>query len=258
MKKKKNWRQRALERFEENKGLLTTHLDAGDIEELTRIANIFDTDERAPFFEYKDEYETPHEAGHKGGFYLKETVIEQKELCRAKNSFLQQVFTPDVPIHLQVVVPNAPGTNDLTQVENFEVNTWFIAISRIAAELDTGLVFFEFCTSTAPLCIDIFPAPTDDSTSSLFRSALEDGIDELSEVQVVRLNTHVQKNIFRKGAAYIAVTFDDQPGLGKIFDGGMNPSRMVVDVIKGMWEDSKEEPPDGFIDAIKNYQNWPK
>ena len=257
MKKRENWRQRALARLEENKELLSTQLDAGELEELAKVANSFDSNQNIPFFEDKKDIEQ-HDIDEEDGKYLKETIIEKKDLCRAKNSFLQQVFTPDVPIHLQIVVPNASGTNDLTQVENFEVNTWIIAISRIAAELDVGLVFFEFCTATPPLCIDILPAPTDDKTPHMFRSALEEGIDDLSEMQIIHLNTHVQKNIFRKGAMYVAVTFDDQPGLGKIFVGGSNPSRMAIDVVRSMWEDAKEEPPEGFIDAIKNYRNWPK
>ena len=185
-------------------------------------------------------------------------IFSIKVLCKAQQSFLQKVYNNDIPIHLQVIVPNAIGTNDLTPIQTFELNTWIIALSRIAAELDVGLVFFEFCEASNPLCLDIFPAPTDETTYHLFKSAFEEKIDDLEEQSLIKLRSHLQKNIFRKGSKYLAVTFDDGDGIGKLYNFETNPREVVIEIIKNMWDNSKEEPPENFIDKIKNYKDWPK
>ena len=263
MNESSNWRIRVLERLEENKDFLCSQMDAGEFETLSKIANFYQdnkivTEKLLNETNYSPDQMVQSNQNTENGFYLESQKKEVKILCKAQNSFLQKISSDLVPVHLQVVVPNAIGTNDLSPVQNFEVNTWFIAISKIAAELDTGLVFFEFCTASTPLIINIFPAPTDDSTLHIFKNSFEENMSDLNETQLIKLNTHIQKNIFRKGSLYIAVTFDEPPGIVKLYEGEENPLETVIEIVKTMWEDAKEEPPDGFIKAIKNYNDWPK
>ena len=253
-----NWRIRVLERLEQNKEILSSKLERDEYEKLAKIAELYRIhpivndslleEGKGEQRSFDDDRQTEYER----------KTYETKVLCKAQQSFLQCVYNNDIPVHLQVIVPNAIGTNDLTPIQAFEVNTWFIAVSRIAAEEDVGLVFFEFCEATDPLCVDIFPAPTDETTYHLFRSAFEENINDLEEQSLIKLRSHIQKNIFRKGSQYLAVTFDDGDGIGKLYNFEENPRASVIEIVKNMWDNSKEEPPEDFIDRIKNYKDWPK
>ncbi|KAH0790324.1 hypothetical protein GPJ56_005766 [Histomonas meleagridis] len=247
MRKKHNWRKRALDRLDDIRQIIQAHIPAEKLEDMYKFAEKFEPSqeeiEETPTLEPAPEIEHRHAAA--------------TQILTSTNSFLQVVHTKDVPFYLQIVVPNTPGTAATNPQQTYEIAVWERSLLQIFCSNDTGAIFFEYCDGSTPLIIDVFAAPTDDTTPLYWKAAFEDTVTEVGKI--INLHSRSMKHIFPPNSAYIAVTFDEGGGIGKIWEGGpQEPREMAIDVVANMWKSSNETPPENLEEAIKSYEGWPK
>jgi hypothetical protein len=111
------------------------------------------------------------------------------------------------------VVPNSSGTVSAKTPEVYEIEVWQRCILQVFAEASVSANCFEFCSTESPLIIDIFAVPALDSLPLYWKSAFE----ELpGDGRLFSLKGRSLKGFFPPETAYIAVTFHDGRGLGKL------------------------------------------
>lgn len=243
--KNNNWRKKILARLDDLKPYIKTSITNEELEQMYQIADKFDPHiEEIP----KDlpiiEVETAK-------------ISPSVRLLTATCSYVQQCNNSDVPYHLQIVVPETTGTAAANKKQLYEIAVWERSLVQIFYEFDVGCVFFEYCNCNPPLFIDVFVAPTDETSPLYWKSALEETCSEQNP-KIVQLHTRSCANVFLADHSYIAVSFDEGNGLGKVWDSLENPRTLAIEVVASMWQDSQVKPPKGIIEAIKTSNSWPK
>lgn len=254
---RKNWRIRVLDRLNDARDVLSTNLSSEELESLYKLADKYNEDKQMEIYQQQTDNSAVE------GRFLPDNSKKSQPivLFRSENSFLQFIETNIVPYHLQVVVPAASGTNFLNNAQTLELNTWFRSLSMIALQEDISLIFFEFSTGSMPLIVDIFPVPADLNEGSMqaqWKSVLEEDADDFDSTTIKRLRTHIQKGEFPQKCPYVAVTFDNLIGFGRIYQGGYDPSTAALEVVQAIWTDSNSQPPEKLIETIKEYSQWPR
>ncbi|EAY23451.1 hypothetical protein TVAG_071150 [Trichomonas vaginalis G3] len=254
---RQNWRIRVLERLNETRDIFSTNLPTEELEKLYKEADKYNESKQIEIFQHMNDNVVLE------GKELPESSNQPKPtvLFKFENSFLQYIETSTIPYHLQVVVPAATATSYLNNAQTLELNTWFRSLTLIALQQDFGLVFFEYSTGSFPLIVDIFPIPSnvnDGTLKAQWKAAFEDDGSDFDNNGFRILKTHIHKGEFPQKCPYIAVTFDNSIGFGKYFQGGFDPTTLAIEVIQAIWLDSKIDPDEHLIDAIREYKQWPK
>ncbi|OHT15512.1 hypothetical protein TRFO_02832 [Tritrichomonas foetus] len=248
---KPNWRKRVLDRLDEMRNDFVSNIPPEELEQMYKIAEKYDP-ESSNYGNQAEELEKPI-------VDIPKQTLPTKKLLSASCSYIQKMPTTDVPFHLQIVVPGTSGTAAADPQQSYEVAVWERSLLQIFCETGAGLVFFEFCNGSSPLIIDIFAAPTDETTPLYWKSALEDETNSDVHDKIISLHSRTMKGVFPANRPYIAVTFDEGGGLGKIWEGGQEePRQLAIEVVAGMWASSDEVPPEDMEGLIQAYKGWPK
>ena len=251
-KTRSNWRKKVLDRLDELRGAFILSIPAEELEQMYKIAEKYDPQcEKVPSSASKPASRQVSEAAQPAS-------SPAKKILSASCSFIQRISNPDVPYHLQIVVPGISGTVSANPQQIYEISVWERSLIQIFCEAGTSIVIFEFCNGMSPLMIDVFPTPTDQNTIFYWKSALENEIHNEMYDQILNLHSRFMKGVFPPNRDYIAVTFDDGKGLGKIWDGGVEPRRLAIEVVSQLWSSSEEEPPNDLDSLIEAYEGWPK
>lgn len=251
---KSNWRQKVLDRLDSMQPDIVSSIPIEELEEMYKIAAYYDpenTEEREV-----DEASIPAPQDIEPSM---SSSTPSTRLLSASCSYLQKMTTPDVPFHIQIVVPGTSGTAAADSQQMYEISVWERSLLEIVCEFDdTNFIFFEFCTGSPPLVIDVFAAPDLETTPLYWKSALETETQNEVHTQIQKLHSRSMKGVYPANRAYIAVTFSEGGGLGKIWEGGEDPRQLAIDVVSNMWSSSKIDPPEDIEEKILSFDRWPR
>ncbi|KAK8893521.1 hypothetical protein M9Y10_021943 [Tritrichomonas musculus] len=250
---KSNWRQRVLDRLDSMQPDIVSSIPTEELEEMYKIAAYYDP-ENVDQFE-ADESSIPHPQD----VAPSSLYAPSHRLLSASCSYLQKMSTPDVPFHIQIVVPGTSGTAAADNQQTYEISVWERSLLEIICDFDDmNFIFFEFCTGVPPLIIDVFAAPDIEATPLYWKSAFETETQSEVHTQIQKLHSRSMKGVYPPNRSYIAVTFTEGGGLGKIWEGGEEPRQLAIDVVSNMWSTSKMDPPEGIEDKILSFDRWPR
>lgn len=250
---KSNWRQRILNRLDGLQPEIVSTIPAEELEEMYKIAAYYDP-------ENTDEREADEESIPKPQDVSKSMASSPStRLLSASCSYLQKMSTPDVPFHIQIVVPGTSGTAAADTQQTYEISVWERSLLEIGCEFDdTNFLFFEYCTGMPPLIIDVFAAPDIETASLYWKSAFETDTQSEVHTQIQKLHSRSMKGVYPANRPYIAVTFSEGGGLGKIWEGGEEPRQLAIDVVSNMWSSSNIDLPNDIEEKILSFDRWPR
>lgn len=249
--KNDDWRKRVLDRLDSLRPEIVSSIPTEEMEEMYKIAAYYDT-ENADAVISDESVSQPKITED-----ISSSFPQSKHLLSASCSFLQKCTTPDVPYHIQIVVPGVTGTASADDQQTFEISVWERTLLEIFCGIDADLLFFEFCSMSTPLIIDVFMVPENVEPSPYWKSAFESESNDEMNNQLQKLHTRSMKGVYPRNIPYLAVTFNNGGGFGKKWDGGEEPRKMAIDVVAYMWSISKQEPPQDVEEQILSYNGWP-
>lgn len=250
---KSNWRQKVLDRLDSMQPDIVSTIPIEELEEMYKIAAYYDP-------ENVDERESDEESVPKPQEVVPTAAASTStRLLSASCSYLQKMSTLDVPFHIQIVVPGTSGTAAADSQQTYEISVWERSLLEIVCEYeDTNFTFFEFCTGSPPLIIDVFASPEFKTTRLYWQNALESDTQSEVHTQIQKLHSRSMKGVYPPNRSYIAVTFSEGGGLGKIWEGGEEPRQLAIDVVSNIWSTSKIDPPEDLEEKILSFDRWPR
>jgi hypothetical protein len=200
------WRMRVLNRLSDLRGVLSCAILPEMLSRMYEVAESLESPSPPPIAP-----EPPPPANRPSS--------SSARLFTATHSFLQKCPTRSVPFHFQVVVPGASGTASASPQELYEVAVWERCLLQIFNSCGLSGACFEFCSLEKPLLLDVFPVPPAATDALYWRAAFEEMRSDVHD-RLLELRSRSQKQVFPPEAAYVAVTFDDGKGIGRIWEGG--------------------------------------
>lgn len=231
------WRQRVLDRLDTVRGKL--HVSVGT----EKLARMYEIAEARGAQETEEKQESAPQA-------------RAVKLLSASSSYVQAVKTSEVPYHYQIVVPGATGTAHANPQQLYEVSIWERCLLQIFWGAGVNCTRFESCNCRAPLLIDVFPTPEIEAAELYWKAAFAD-LGDSEETKVIQLQSRSLKQMFPPATQYAAVVFDDGKGMATVCNGASNLHAIAVDVVAGLWRDTKQDPPENLDSMVVNYPDWP-